>query len=156
MTKKPKKNEEVEKLKGEFQSMTEAAKRAIADLANYKRRVEEEQKNFVEYASSGLVFELLPVLDNFERAFEHMPEDENSKEFCKGIFQIYDHLKTTLQKVGLEEIRADKGDVFDHNFHEALMQGPGTKDTIVESCEKGYRLGKRVLRPAKVKVGNGE
>jgi len=151
-----KKDEEIERLKKELADMTESAKRALADLMNYKRRVEEDQKNFIEYAHSGLLMELLPVLDNFERAFKHMPENnEKTKDFCSGIVQIYDYLKMALQKAGLQEISAKEGEIFDHKIHEALMQGPGAKDTIVETFEKGYRLGGKVLRPAKVKVGNG-
>lgn len=151
-----KKDEEIEQLKKDLSDMTESAKRALADLANYKRRVEEDQKRFVEYAQGGLILEILPVLDNFERAFNHMPEnDDKSKDFCSGIVQIYDHLKTTLGKAGLQEVSAKEGEAFDHNVHDALMQGPGAKNTVVETFEKGYILGGKVLRPAKVKVGNG-
>ena len=156
-TKKCKKCQEAEeRLKKQIEEVTEQAKRAAADLVNYKRRTEEDQKNFIEFANSGLLFELLPVLDNLERACRHIPEDsELAKDFGKGIIQIYDHFKTTLQKAGLTEIEAGPGTQFNPHFHEALMPGKGEKDKILEELEKGYTLSGRVLRPAKVKVGDG-
>lgn len=156
-TKKCKKcREEEERLKKQLEEVTEQAKRAAADLINYKRRVEEDQKNFIEFANSGLLLELLPILDNLERAYKHIPEDsEQAKDFGKGIIQIYDHFKTTLQKAGLTRIKAEPGTQFNPHFHEALISGQGEKDKILEELEKGYTLSGRVLRPAKVKVGDG-
>lgn len=140
-------------LKAQLAEMTEHAKRAVADLQNYKRRIEEDQKNFVQFAVSGLLLELLPILNNFERAIKHIPDE--TSEFGKGIIQIYNHLKQILEKAGLTQIQADPGTIFNPNFHEALLQGQGEKDKITEELEKGYMLGEKVLKPAKVKVGNG-
>jgi len=143
-----------EELQAQLEEMTEQAKRAMADLTNFKRRTEEDQQNFVAFAVNGLMTELLPILDNLQRAIQHIPEDsESGKEFGKGIIQISDHFKTALQKNGLQEINAQPGTPFDPNYHEALLQGEGEKDVILEELEKGYLLGTRVLRPAKVKVG---
>lgn len=147
---------ELEEKTKELEAVTEQAKRAAADLMNYRRRVEEDQKNFVMFANSTLILELLPILDNFERAIKQMPPDnEQIKDFGKGIIQIYDHFRTVIQKSGLSEIKIEIGQKFDTNFHEAMLSGPGEKDTILEELEKGYMLGGKVLRPAKVKVGIG-
>jgi molecular chaperone GrpE len=146
--------EEAAALKAQLEEMTEQAKRAMADLTNFKRRTEEDQHNFVAFALNGVMTELLPILDSLQRAIQHIPEDsEAGKEFGKGIIQISDHFQTALQKNGLAEINAQPGTPFDPNFHEALLQGEGKKDVILEEFEKGYMLGERVLRPAKVKVG---
>ena len=97
---------------------------------------------------------VLPVLDNFERAMKEVPEGQEGSEWIAGIAQIHKQFKDVLGKQRVAEIPTE-GQKFDPNLHEALMQGPGEKDMIVEEMEKGYMMGERVLRPAKVKVGDG-
>lgn len=148
---------ELAKCKEELARMTENAQRALADLNNFKRRTEEERSAVVILANLELLREIIPSIDNFKRALEQLPEssDEASKNWIDGITNTFKQLKESLTRKGLEEINK-VGANFDPNLHEAVLQGPGEKDKVVEVLETGYKLGERVIRHAKVKVGNGE
>ena len=147
--------QELEEVKKLNDMLTETSKRALADLQNYKKRSEEEKKVFVQYANANLILEILTTLDNFERAFKNIPEDLKNTDFIKGIIHIEKGLYTTLEKAGVKPIKA-LGEHLDTNLHETLMEGPGEKDVVIEEFEKGYTLGDKILRPAKVKEGNGK
>lgn len=138
------------------QDMTEAAKRAMADLQNYRKKSEEEKAAFVAFSNASLILELLPVLDNFARAFAQVPEEVQKTEWLKGALQIEQQLIGIMRKQGVQEMESQIGKKIDVKFHDALAAGPGEKEVVVEEFEKGYMLGDKVLRPAKVKVGNGE
>lgn len=148
------KNKELTQAKEEIEKLTEVAKRALADLQNYKKRVEEDRASFVSLANAALISEILPILDSFNRAFQNTPKEFQENEWIKGIIAIEQQLVATLEKEGLQEIKTEN-EKFDPNLHEALMQGPGEKDTIIEEFEKGYMINEKVLRPAKVKIGDG-
>lgn len=135
--------------------LTETAKRALADLQNYRRRVEEERAVFVAFANVGLILELLPILDNFNRAFAQVPEEISKTEWFKGALQIEQQLASVIRKQGVMEMPPQIGKKLDPKIHEAVATGPGEKDVIIEEFEKGYLLGEKVIRPAKVKVGDG-
>ena len=150
--------EEYVKLKNEFdetkkrlEEMTKIAQHALADLQNVQRRSEEDKKNWILYANAELLRELLPAIDNMNRALTHEPKDE---EWTKGIEQTMRQFWQILEKRNLKIIET-KDQKFDPKIHEALMTGPGEKDMILEEFEKGYMLGEKVLKPARVKVGNG-
>jgi len=132
--------------------MMNISKHALADLQNYKKRTEEEKGAFVTFANADLVAAILPALNNFERALKHDPKDA---EWAKGVEQIYNQLKGELEKRGLAPINA-LGQKFDPRMHEALLTAPGEKDLVLEELEKGWMLGDRVIKPTRVKVGNGE
>lgn len=148
---------ESQKLVEDMQKMTEVAQRALADLANFKRRTEEERAHVIVYANLELIKDLLPVLDNFQRAQTHLPENLNddAQNWVNGILQTFKQFQDALSKRGLTEMKT-VGEKFDPHSHEAMLQGPGEKDLVVEELEKGYTLGERVVRTAKVKVGTGE
>ncbi|MFH1218456.1 MAG: nucleotide exchange factor GrpE [Candidatus Peregrinibacteria bacterium] len=139
----------------DLQQMTEMAKRAMADLQNLKRRHEEEKQSWTSFANTDLIQQLLPILDNLDRALTHTPKDTD-KEWVKGIEMAINQLHQVLNASDLTIISAEKGAAFDPNFHEAVAQGSGENNTITEVLEKGYMLGNRVIRHTKVKVGNGE
>ena len=145
--------EETKKLREELEQMTELAKRTMADLQNLKRRQEEERKVLVTMGNVDLIKQLLPVLDNLDRAKEHVPE--GAEEWFKGLEISINQIHQIFDASGLTPIVC-LGEKFNPDFHEALVQGPGEKDEIIEELEKGYLLGDRVIRHAKVKVGNGE
>lgn len=146
---------DVEAANKKADELTEAAKRALADLANFRKRVEEDKKNFVAYANTGLILELLPVLDNFNRAFMQTPEEIRTTDWFRGALQIEQQLTGVLKKQGVSEMPSSIGQILDPEKHEALGTGPGKKDMVIEEFEKGYMFGKKVIRPAKVKVGDG-
>jgi len=134
--------------------LTNALARAMADLQNYKRRTEEDQTKFVKFANAELIKVLLPIIDNFDRSTEHLPDDLKNNEWAKGIVQIHDDFLKTLKTVGVKKIKTI-GETLDPNLHEGLIAGPGKKDVILEELEPGYTLNDNVIKPAKVKVGDG-
>lgn len=148
-------NKDLEDAKNQISTLTDTAKRAMADLQNYRRRQEEEKKSFVQFANASLILELLPTIDNLDRALKNIPPDLTSSDFVKGIEQTHKGLLGTLEKFDLKVIVA-LDQPFDAHLHEALLEVPGTKGIVIEEVEKGYYLNEKILRPAKVKVGNGE
>lgn len=136
--------------------MTELAKRTAADFQNFRRRSDEEKNQLAIFANLHFLQAIFPVIDNLNRAFAHIPEGLANEEWVKGVCAIEKQFTDTLASLGLQEIPCQPGIKFDPAFHEAVTQGPGEKDAILECLEKGYSWNGQVLRPAKVKVGNGE
>ncbi len=128
--------------------------RAEADLANYRRRAEQERAELLRYGNATLIRKILPVLDDFERAISAIPEGAASEGWLEGIKLIDRKLRTVLEQEGVTPVEA-LGQVFDPHVHEAVMreESEGNTDVVVEEFQKGYRLHDRVLRPAMVKVG---
>ena len=145
---------EVKKLQHDLAAMTEIAKRAMADLQNYKKRAEEERSGLQKFAALNLIIQLLPIHENFKRAFEQKPEELEGNQWIEGIIIIEKQFKDVLEKQGITEITADD-EHFDPLKHEAMMKGPGELDKVIEVFEPGYMMGDKVLKPAKVKVGDG-
>lgn len=138
------KTKELEELKDKYL-------RICAEYDNYRKRTIREIKEIREIATESLIKDLLPVLDNFERALQHAMDPEDA--FVSGVRMVFSQLKDTLMARGLLPIEAT-GQPFDPNVHEALAQieSEQPEGTVVQEYEKGYILGKRVLRPAKVVV----
>lgn len=147
--------ESLEKLRADFEQVKEAAKRAMADFANLKRRYEEDRKSLIEMANLDLIRSLLPIIDNLNRTKEHLPEhvQNSAKEWVEGLNMSIAQIEKALEDQGLKKIET-VGKPFNPNLHEAIAECPGEKGVIMEELEKGYILGKRVVRHAKVKVGN--
>lgn len=152
--------EEAKKLladtEAQLTEMTEMAQRTAAEFQNFKRRNDEERGNLKLYANLHFLQAIFPVIDNFQRAFGHMPKKLKDDEWVKGIVTIEKQFIDTLTSLGLHEIPCKIGSPFDPNLHEVLAQGKGDKDAILECFEKGYTFNDMVVRPAKVQVGNGE
>jgi len=130
--------------------------RTQADFINYKRRIEQERETFARSANASLIISLLPVLDDFESAFEHAPHRGKEKgTWIEGIRMVERKLRTALETFGLKPIEA-VGEPFDPNLHEAVRQDSGEEGKVVAEVRKGYMLNDRVLRPSMVVVGNGE
>lgn len=124
--------------------------RLQADFINYKNRVEREKENIYSYALEDIMSQLLPVLDNFERALNNM---EEANSYYEGVKMIYDQMVDVLSKNGLKEIDC-LNKPFDPNFHHAVMSEESDKKegTILEVLQKGYMLKDKVIRPSMVKV----
>jgi molecular chaperone GrpE len=130
-------------------------KRVAAEFENYRKRVARDQANLAARAHERLVKELLPVLDDLERALEAGAEHEEAK-LEEGVRLVQRELQEALGKEGLVEIETNGR--FDPHVHEALLSQPSEQDegAILEVLQKGYRLGDRVLRPARVVISQGE
>lgn len=146
--------EEVAKLKEEVAASKNAYFKAYADAENLKKRLQSEADNVRKYRIQGFATEVLPVLDNLERALDVKVEDPNIKNYVKGFEMIYQQLVHILENEGVKVIEAqDKP--FDPNYHQALMQEAkeGVESgMVIEVLQKGYMLKDRVLRAALVKV----
>ena len=128
--------------------------RTQADFINYKRRTEEERAEFNSFANANLILGILPVLDDLERALEAIPARISKSEWAEGIRLVERKFQTILQGMGVIPM-ISIGETFDPNIHEALRQDSGPEGIITEEFQKGYLMGEKVLRPAKVVVGNG-
>jgi molecular chaperone GrpE len=128
--------------------------RTLADFENFRKRADREKSDFFKYALAGLLRELLPVLDNFDRALDHA---EGGDDFHKGVLLIYKQLFDALTKHGLKPI--DQANVpFDPKIHEAVVREEDPRvpsHTVIAVLQKGYFLHDRLLRPAMVKVAVG-
>lgn len=153
------KTKEIDKLKKELkqaqrqvQENLEGWKRAQADFINYKKQQGKRQRELIEYANEGLILEILPIVEGFQRAIQGAPEQEDSV-WLEGVKRIKQNLDRLLREKGLERIET-KG-TFDHELHEAVERQVVKKlkpGTIIKELAPGYKLGGRVIRPAKVKV----
>jgi len=130
--------------------LREMLQRVQADFENYRKRVEKEKEQFAATASSLIIKQLLPVVDNFEAALKNK---SSNAEFAKGIEMIYAQLFSVLESAGLKPIEAE-GNQFDPYLHEALMQEESDKGDgiVIEEFQKGYMIGDTVVRHSKVKV----
>ena len=126
-------------------------KRLAAEFDNYRKRAARDQESLIARAAERLVKELLPVLDDLERALVAADEHEEA-QLEDGVRLVHRSLADALRKEGLEEIPTDGA--FDPNIHEALLSQPSEAEegAVIEVLQKGYRLGDRVLRPARVVV----
>ena len=143
-----------EAMEAENHSLRDRYMRTLADFENFRKRSEREKTDFFRYALAGTIKDLLPILDNFDRALEHASEGD---EFHKGVSLIYKQLFDVLQKHGLKPIE-ESGVRFDPNLHEAVVREEDTSvpsHTVVGILQKGYFLDDRLLRPALVKVAVG-
>ena len=142
---------DVDALRAERDEYLEHLKRVAADFENYRKRAARDQESLVARAAERLVRELLPVLDDLERALQAAEQHEEAR-LEEGVRLVHRQLAETLRKEGLEEISTDGK--FDPHLHEALLAQPAEAEagTVIEVLQKGYRLGDRVLRPARVVV----
>lgn len=128
--------------------------RVQADFDNFRRRTQKEKEELAQYATSKLVGELLPVLDNFERALVTAPANAESEAFTKGINMIFRQLEGVLKSEGLA-VMETVGQPFNPEYHQAIMQVESEEHEegiVTEEVQKGYLLKDKVLRPAMVKV----
>lgn len=128
--------------------------RVNADYENFRRRTREEKEAAAKYRAQSIVEELLPVLDNFERALSVSVESDEAKSLLQGMEMVYRQLQDALTKEGVAVIEA-KGQKFDPHLHQAVMQEASSEhepNEVIDELQKGYKLKDRIIRPAMVKV----
>lgn len=152
--KEHKKDKKLEELQNEVNTLKDKNMRIAAEMVNTLRRKDEETNRLLKYSNESLITELLPVIDNFERALNVDVTSTDVESYQKGMTMIYNSLKNILEKFEVKEIEAiDKE--FDPSYYQAVMQEEkeGTKENIViEVLQKGYTYKDKVIRPAMVKV----
>lgn len=148
-------SEEVLILKNNIETLEEKLKASHAELINYRKRKDDEVANKLKFANQDIILDILPILDNFDRAIKLQKSDDNNlSKFLDGFKMLYNSLNETLKRYGVEEIDC-LGKEFDPNYHEAmLVEKDESKENniILEVLIKGYILKGRVIRPASVKV----
>lgn len=145
---------QVEKLRAENEEGQQRLLRAQADFDNFRRRTLKEKEELGKYASAKLITELLPVIDNFQRALSTAGDHPESASYVKGVEMIFRQLEGVLSAEGLTAMEA-VGQPFNPEFHQAIMQVESEEHEegiVVEEVQKGYMLKDKVLRPAMVKV----
>jgi len=145
---------ELEKCKKEKDQFLAGWQRQKADFLNYKKEEQERVKEILKLAKADLIFKILPILDNFEKAKKEIPKNLKENGWAEGVFQIQKQILDLLKNEGLKEIQT-LGQKLDLNFHEVIEEieskdfQPGE---ILEEVEKGYLFEGQLLRPAKVKI----
>jgi len=153
----PVESEEVQVLKQEVADLTDALQRERADVSNVRRQHDAQISNLRNSVKTTVISDLLPVIDNFERALKHVPKDLEDNDFVKGVQGVVKQFETTLASMGVARIKT-VGEVFNPQVHEAVSmdEGDGPHESSVEVvCEElqpGYQLGDNVIRHAMVKV----
>lgn len=153
----PEGDDPLHKLKLEVSAMNDKYLRLYSEFDNYRKRTQRERVDLVKSANSGLITQLLPVLDDFERALKSFDTSTDVNALREGVELIHGKFRKTLEQKGLEEINA-LGELFDTDQHEAITNLPAAdesqKGRVVEQVEKGYMLNGTVIRYAKVAVAN--
>jgi molecular chaperone GrpE len=149
MSKKP----TIAELQQQVADLTEALQRERADVSNVRRQHDAQIGNLRNSVKTTVISDLLPVIDNFERALKHVPKDLEGNDFVKGVQGVVKQFETTLAAMGVERIKT-VGEVFNPQVHEAVSmdEGEGTVEVVCEELQPGYQLGDNVIRHAMVKV----
>ncbi|KAA0957781.1 nucleotide exchange factor GrpE [Planococcus sp. ANT_H30] len=146
--------DETEELRAQLEAEQNKYLRLLADFDNFKRRTQKDKEIANKFRSQSLLADILPVLDNFERALSLTTSSEESASLLKGVEMVQKSLIEAVNREGLAEIKA-VGEPFDPNFHQAVMQEKdeaAEAGIVLQELQKGYMLKDRVIRPAMVKV----
>jgi molecular chaperone GrpE len=150
--------QELEEAKAQAAEYLDGWQRARAEFANYKKRNEQERQELFKLANVTLITRLLPIFDDFERAFQTLPSNLLSLTWIDGVALIYRRLQAILEAEGLTPIETE-GQSFDPLLHEAVTYEESAEHQegqIIGEVQRGYKLGDRVLRPALVRVAKGK
>lgn len=144
----------IEALETDVKELNDRLIRVQADYDNFRRRTKQEKEAAAKYKAQNLIEEIIPAVDNFDRALGVKAESEEAKAILQGMDMVYRQLADALKSEGLEVIES-VGQSFDPHFHQAVIQVETDEfesNQVVEELQKGYKLRDRVLRPAMVKV----
>jgi len=150
MSKKKTSLKELEQQVGE---LTEALQRERADSVNLRRRTEEEREKLAEFHKAMVIQQLLPAIDNLDRALKHAPKDIKEHDYVKGVGGVYKQFEKVFADLGVKRIKTI-GEEFDPKVHEAISMedGGGEVEVVCEELQPGYKVGDEVIRHAMVKV----
>lgn len=144
---------DVSTLQQQVSDLTEALQRERADATNIRRRHEEQITGLRSTVKAGVIRDLLPVIDNFERALKHIPEDLKDNDYIKGVQGVVKQFDKTFTDIGVQRIKTI-GEPFDPKWHEAVAMedGEGDQEIVSEELQAGYALDDEVVRHAMVRV----
>jgi molecular chaperone GrpE len=137
----------------QIDQLTEALQRERADATNIRRQHDAQITHLKEIVKANVVRDLLPVIDNLERALKHVPKDLENHEYTKGVQGVVKQFEKTLEHIGVQRIKT-VGEIFNPHYHEAVSmeEGDGDVERISEELQSGYTLGDEVIRHAMVRV----
>lgn len=140
-------------LQQQIGQLTEALQRERADAMNLRRRHDEQITRLKTNVKAGIISDLLPVIDNFERALKHVPAELTDNDYIKGVQGVVKQFEKTLADLGVEKIKT-VGEPFDPKWHEAVSMEDegGAQEVVSEELQSGYRVGDEVIRHAMVRV----
>lgn len=144
---------DLKNLQQKVEELTEALQRERADATNLRRRTEDERGKMASFYKALVVRQLLPAIDNLERALKHVPKDLKDHDYVRGVQGVAKQFDKALADIGVEKIKT-VGEPFDPELHEAVAMedGEGTKEVVCEELQAGYKIGDEVIRHAMVKV----
>jgi molecular chaperone GrpE len=147
------KNKKVEELEQKVEELTNALQRERADSINLRRRVEEDRSKLADVYKSSVIRDLLPAIDNLERALKHAPKDLKDHDYVKGVQGVVKQFDKALEELGVKKIKS-VGEEFNPKYHEAVgvEDGDGDVEVVCEELQSGYQLGDEIIRHAFVKV----
>jgi len=142
-----------DELQQQILELTDALQRERADVVNVRRRHDEQIASLKNHVKADVVEDLLPIIDNFERALGHVPKELKDSDFVKGVQAIVKQFETTLGDIGVYRIKTI-GEPFDPHIHEAVSMedGDGENEVVCEELQAGYQLGNTIIRHAMVRV----
>jgi molecular chaperone GrpE len=143
---------ELQELKDRNEELMNNWKRTAADLENFKKRVESERKELVEFSKEITVMKLIPSLESLEQVLIYAPQDDKYKEWLAGLKATIQQLEKSMEDLGVVKIKS-MGQPFDHSQHEAVEEVDGPEGQIVKELQPGFMLNGKVIIPAKVAVG---
>jgi molecular chaperone GrpE len=149
---------ELDESKAQAAEYLDGWQRARAEFANYRRRQEQRQKQMGIETRSRVLGQLLPVVDDLDRAFQAVPDEIEADPWFGGLSLVWQKLSGILEKNGVSVLAAEPGDAFDPNRHEALTHEPNDEfdeGTIIQVVQRGYEIDDSILRPALVRVSSG-
>jgi len=149
MSKKP----SIAELEQKIGELTEALQRERADAMNIRRRADEDRSRMGDFYKTMIIRDLLPAVDNLDRALMHTPKDLKDHDYVKGVLSVAKQFEQIFHDLGVERIKT-VGEVFDPHLHEAVHhdEGKGNIEVVSEELQPGYKLGDEVIRHAQVKV----
>lgn len=142
-------------LEQQIADLTEALQRERADATNIRRQHDEQIASLRTIIKANVIRDLLPIVDNFERALKHTPPELADNDYVKGVQAIVKQFEKTLADMGVERIKT-VGEPFNPHYHEAVSaeEGDGGEEVVIEELQSGYKIGEDVIRHAMVKVQN--
>jgi molecular chaperone GrpE len=147
------KKQDAKELEDKITELTDALQRERADVINVRRRHDEQIASLKTIVKASVIRDLLPVLDNFERALKHVPKELEDNDYIKGVQGVVKQFEKTLEEIGVKRIKT-VGEVFDPVLHEAVSMedGDGATEVVSEELQAGYKLGDEIIRHAMVRV----
>lgn len=147
---------QIGELQQQIVELTNALQRERADATNIRRRHDEQLARLKNMTKVTVVSDLLPAIDNLERALKHVPKDLEDNDYVKGVQGVVKQFEKTLGDIGVERIKTI-GEVFDPELHDAVSmeEGDGNKEVVSEELQSGYKIGDQVIRHAMVRVKAG-